>query len=92
MFAPSLAGKLPYSGIRDFSPVSDVMSLGFMPVTSPAVPAVNLKEFIALLKADPSKYSYGSSGISLPVHVMAEMFNKEIGLKTLHVPRRVSRR
>jgi tripartite-type tricarboxylate transporter receptor subunit TctC len=84
--APSLQSKLPYNGIRDFAPVSDVLTIGFVLVASPALPATNLKEFIALLKADPSKYSYGSSGIGTPIHLMAEMFNKEIGVKTLHVP------
>ena len=84
--APSLASKLPYGGIRDFAPVADVMTIGFVLITSPNVPASSLKDFIALLKADPSKYSYGSSGISTPIHLMAEMFNKEIGVKTLHVP------
>lgn len=84
--APSLSSKLPYHGIREFAPVSDVLTIGFMLVTSPNVPATSLKDFIAMLKADPSKYSYGSSGISTPIHLMAEMFNKEIGVKTLHVP------
>ncbi|MEJ8846665.1 Bug family tripartite tricarboxylate transporter substrate binding protein [Variovorax rhizosphaerae] len=84
--APSLLSKLPYTALRDFAPVSDVMTIGFILVASPSVPATNLKEFVAMLKADPSKYSYGSSGISTPIHLMAEMFNKEIGVKTLHVP------
>ena len=84
--APSVQARLPYRGIRDFAPVSDVLTIGFILVTSPDVPAGTLKEFMALLKADPSKYSYGSSGISTPIHLMAEMFNKELGVKTLHVP------
>ncbi|CAN5266483.1 tripartite tricarboxylate transporter substrate binding protein [soil metagenome] len=84
--APSLQAQLPYHGIRDFAPVSEILTLGFMLVTAPSVPATNLREFIAMLKADPAKYSYGSSGISTPIHLMAEMFNKEIGVKTLHVP------
>ncbi|MBA2961138.1 MULTISPECIES: Bug family tripartite tricarboxylate transporter substrate binding protein [Ramlibacter] len=83
---PSIKSKLPYNGMRDLTPVADIMTIGFVLVTSPNVPATNLKEFIALLKADPSKYSYGSSGIATPIHLMAEMFNKEIGVKTLHVP------
>ena len=83
---PSIQAKLPYTGLRDFAPVSDILTIGFVLVTSPAVPATNLKEFIALLKADPAKYSYGSSGISSPIHLMAEMFNSQIGVKTLHVP------
>jgi tripartite-type tricarboxylate transporter receptor subunit TctC len=83
---PSIQANLPYKGISDFAPVSDIMTIGFILVTSPDVPATSLKEFVAFLKADPSKYAYGSSGISTPIHLMAEMFNKEIGVKTLHVP------
>ncbi|EJL72315.1 hypothetical protein PMI12_04059 [Variovorax sp. CF313] len=83
---PSIQASLPYKGIRDFAAISDIMTIGFILVTSPDVPATSLKEFVALLKADPSKYAYGSSGISTPIHLMAEMFNKEIGIKTLHVP------
>ncbi|VTU15087.1 Argininosuccinate lyase [Variovorax sp. SRS16] len=83
---PSILANLPYKGIRDFAPVSDIMTIGFVLVTAPGVPATTLQEFVALLKADPAKYSYGSSGISTPIHLMAEMFNKEIGVKTLHVP------
>ncbi|VTU22538.1 Bug family tripartite tricarboxylate transporter substrate binding protein [Variovorax sp. PBL-E5] len=83
---PSILANLPYKGIRDFAPVSDIMTIGFVLVTAPDVPATTLQEFVALLKADPAKYSYGSSGISTPIHLMAEMFNKEIGVKTLHVP------
>jgi tripartite-type tricarboxylate transporter receptor subunit TctC len=83
---PSIRSKLPYAGIRDFTPVSDVMTIGFILVASPQVPAGNLREFMALLKADPGKFSYGSSGIATPIHLMAEMFNKEVGVRTLHVP------
>jgi len=83
---PSLQSKLSYAGINDFAPVSDILTLGFVLVTSPDVKAKTLQEFVAMLKADPSRYSYGSSGISTPIHLMAEMFNKEIGVKTLHVP------
>lgn len=83
---PSIQAKLPYHGVRDFAPVSDILKIGFMLVASPSVPANNLQEFIAMLKADPGKYSYGSSGISTTIHLVAEMFNKEIGVKTLHIP------
>jgi tripartite-type tricarboxylate transporter receptor subunit TctC len=84
--APSVQAKLSYAGVRDFAPVSDILKIGFMLVTAPSVPAKNLQEFIAMLRANPEKYSYGSSGISTTIHLVAEMFNKEIGVKTLHVP------
>ncbi len=84
--APLVQAKLPYNGISSLTAVSEVLTLGFMLVTSPNIPAANLKEFITMLKADPSKYSYGSSGVGTPIHLMAEMFNRDIGVKTLHIP------
>lgn len=83
---PSIQSKLPYVGIRDFAPVANVLSFGFVLFTSPNLPARNLQEFIALLKADPSKYSFASGGVASPPHVIGEMFNIQIGVKTLHVP------
>lgn len=83
---PSIQSKLPYVGIRDFAPVANVLSFGFVLFTSPNVPARNLQEFIALLKANPSKYTFASGGFASPPHVIGEMFNTQIGVKTLHVP------
>lgn len=82
----SIQSKLPYTGIRDFAPVANVLSFGFVLFTSPNLPAKNLQEFIALVKANPSKYSFASGGVASPPHVIGEMFNIQIGVKTLHVP------
>lgn len=83
---PSLQPSLAYVGIRDFAPVANVMSIGFMLFTSAQVPATNLKEFVALLKADPTKYTFGSGGLASPPHVIGELFNHQVGVKTLHIP------
>jgi tripartite-type tricarboxylate transporter receptor subunit TctC len=84
--APAIQAKLPYRGMIDFAPVAKVLTIaGFLGVSND-VPANNLKEFIAVLKANPDKYTYGSSGIGSPIHLFNEMFNKEIGAKAVHVP------
>ncbi|RYY70758.1 MAG: tripartite tricarboxylate transporter substrate binding protein, partial [Comamonadaceae bacterium] len=83
---PSIQAKLPYVGIRDFAPIANVLSFGFVLFTSPQLPARNLQEFVALLKANPDKYSFGSGGVASPPHVIGEMFNSQIGVRTLHVP------
>jgi tripartite-type tricarboxylate transporter receptor subunit TctC len=83
---PSIQSGLPYVGIRDFAPISDIMTICYVLAASPNVPANNLKEFIALLKADPGKYSFGSSGLASPTQLVAEMFNNRIGVKPIHVP------
>jgi tripartite-type tricarboxylate transporter receptor subunit TctC len=57
-----------------------------MLVVHPSTPAKSVKELIALLKASPGKYSYGSSGAGTIVHLASEMFDSAEGLKLLHVP------
>ena len=54
----------------------------------PSVPAQNLQEFIALLKANPGKYHYGSSGLGAIMHLSGELFGFMAGTKVVHVPYR----
>jgi hypothetical protein len=83
---PSMQGKLPYAGVRSFTPIADMLKLGFVMVAAPSVQAQNLQEFMALVRKDPTKHSFGSAGLSTALHLYGEMFNKELGVKTLHVP------
>ena len=69
----NLYTKLPYDTIKDFSYVALVASTPLMLVVHPSTPANSVKELIALLKANPGKYSYGSSGNGTIVHLSAEM-------------------
>jgi len=55
-------------------------------VTAPSFPAANVKEFIALIKANPGKYSFASSGTGATAHIVAEAFNIRAGLIVTHVP------
>jgi tripartite-type tricarboxylate transporter receptor subunit TctC len=55
-------------------------------VVHPSVPAKTLKEYMALAKAEPSKLSYGSSGVGGPNHLAGEIFNRMTGLNIVHVP------
>jgi len=57
-------------------------------VISPKLPAKNMKEFVALLKAEPGKYSFASSGAGSAVHLAAEFFLDLAGVKMVHVPYR----
>jgi tripartite-type tricarboxylate transporter receptor subunit TctC len=57
-------------------------------IVSPTLPAKNLKEFIALLKANPGKYSYASSGTGTAVHLAEELFRQKAGVDMVHVPYR----
>jgi tripartite-type tricarboxylate transporter receptor subunit TctC len=79
--------KLPYDGIRDFTPITQVASsYGLVLVVHPGVPAPSLKELVALAKSRPGKLSYGSSGAGNITHLVAELFNASAGMQIQHVP------
>ena len=82
----ALYSKLPYDSMKDFSFVAMVASTPLMLVVHPSTPAHSVKELIALLKANPGKYSYGSSGNGTIVHLSAEMLRSAAGVDVLHVP------
>jgi tripartite-type tricarboxylate transporter receptor subunit TctC len=77
---------LGYDPIGGFVPVSLVAQFPLVLIVNNAIPARDLQEFIALLKAQPGKYSYGSSGIGTGIHFAAELFRSLAGVDILHVP------
>ncbi len=84
---PSVYKSLPFDPIADITPIAIV---GFTPivlvVNAAKVPAKNVQELVALLKAKPGQYNYGSSGNGTILHLAAEMFMDEAGVKATHVP------
>ena len=79
---------LPYDPIKDFQMLSLVGTAGLVMVTAPDFPASDVKGVIALLKADPNKYNYGSAGVGTTQQFAAELFNQMAGIKITHVPYR----
>jgi tripartite-type tricarboxylate transporter receptor subunit TctC len=85
----SVVGKdLPYNWLKDLAPVSLVTRFAPVLIINPSLPAKDLKEFIALAKANPGKYSYGSSGAGTAIHLASEMFKAAAGVDLVHVPYR----
>jgi len=82
----ALYSKLPYDSLKDFTYVAMVASTPLMLVVHPSTPASNVRELMALLKANPGKYSYGSSGNGTIVHLASEMLKSAAGVDVLHVP------
>jgi len=82
----NLYSKLPYDSVKDFSFIAMVASTPLMLVVHPSTPASSVRELIALLKANPGKYSYGSSGTGTIVHLASEMLKASAGVDALHVP------
>lgn len=79
-------GKVNYDPVRDFAPVSMVLSLEMFLAVRPDVPARNLKELITWLKANPGKASYGSVGNGSVTHLQMELFKSLTGTHIVHIP------
>ncbi|MDM0046544.1 tripartite tricarboxylate transporter substrate binding protein [Variovorax dokdonensis] len=88
--AQSLYPKLPYDVIKDFVPVTMVVSSPLVVAVNPSVKANNLAEFIALAKAKPGAISYGSAGNGTSMHLTGEMFKQATGTSMVHIPYRGS--
>ena len=71
---------------RDFTPVSQISSQGYVMVVNNAVPAKSAPELVQHLKANPGKLSYMSTGIGSPIHLTGELFQVATGTRMLHVP------
>lgn len=83
---PHLYKKLAYDPVRDFAPVAHVASTPLLIVVHPSLPAVNLKELIALAKARPNQLLSASSGNGSSTHLAMEMFKTAAGINLLQVP------
>ena len=84
--APNLFARLPYDPIKDFAAAAYV---GYVPnvlAVNPSIPAKSVKELVALLKANPGKYNYASSGNGSTQHLAGEMLKLISGIDIIHVP------
>ncbi|UST52672.1 tripartite tricarboxylate transporter substrate binding protein (plasmid) [Comamonadaceae bacterium OTU4NAUVB1] len=82
----ALYRKLPYDAVKDFAPVTLLASTPNIIVVNPAVPATNLRELIALAKAQPGKLNFGSTSLGGSPHMSAELLKLEAGIDIVHVP------
>jgi tripartite-type tricarboxylate transporter receptor subunit TctC len=83
--APHLL-KLAFDPIKDLTPVGLVVSVPNVLVVGPSVQANTVQELIALMKAKPGAFRYGSSGIGSTQHIAGEAFDAAAGVKAVHVP------
>jgi len=83
--APHLM-KLSFDTNKDLIPIALIVTVPNVLVVSPSVPANNVKELIALIKAKPEAFSYGSSGIGSTQHLAGEAFNLAAGTRAVHIP------
>ncbi len=83
--APHLI-KLGFDTNKDLIPVALIVVVPNVLIVSPGVPAGNVRDLIALIKAKPEAYAYGSSGMGSTQHLAGEAFNLAAGTKAVHVP------
>jgi tripartite-type tricarboxylate transporter receptor subunit TctC len=83
---PLILKSTPYDAEKDFAPISLLVVVPNVLVVNPQLPAKNVQELIALLKADPEKYSYASSGNGTPLHLSGELFKSMAGVDMQHIP------
>ena len=78
--------KIPYDPLKDLAPISLIGAAPFALVVHPSFPAANAKEFVALVRANPDKYTFSSSGTGATAHLFSELFNSMAQVKARHVP------
>src|SRR6195952_1452890 len=82
---PSLYKSLPFDVQSDFSPITLTAFIPNLLVVNPSVPATNVAEFIAYLKANPGQLNFGSAGNGTSQHLAGELFNSLAGVRMIHV-------
>jgi tripartite-type tricarboxylate transporter receptor subunit TctC len=87
LLQPIIKAKAPYDAEKNFAPIALVASAAEMIAVNPSVPAKDLQELVALLKANPGKYQYATPGVGSPPHLEGEWIYKiTYGLDVVHVP------
>ena len=82
----SLNPKLPYHPIKDFAPISTLVSTSLVLVVGPQFPANTLAEYVTYAKGRPDQVTHSSPGNGTSMHLTGEMFNLASGTKLVHVP------
>ncbi|GAB3774619.1 tripartite tricarboxylate transporter substrate binding protein [Ramlibacter monticola] len=84
LVAPAIYPKLAFDPLKDFTPISMLVSMPMILAVHPSVPAKNMQELIALAKQ--GRLSYASAGAGGPQHVAGELFKTGLGLDMTHIP------
>jgi tripartite-type tricarboxylate transporter receptor subunit TctC len=78
--------KARFDVLRDFEPVAQMTAQGYVLTVHPSLPVKSVAELIPLLKAQPGKFNYASSGLGGPMHLSGELFMQATGTRITHVP------
>ncbi|MEO7727776.1 MAG: tripartite tricarboxylate transporter substrate binding protein [Burkholderiales bacterium] len=82
---PGLLSKMPYDSVRDFAPITLVVTIPYLLLVNPGFAAQSVKDLLALAKAKPGQLNYGSAGIGTTSHLAMELFRSMAGISVVHV-------
>ncbi|MCC6531559.1 MAG: tripartite tricarboxylate transporter substrate binding protein [Burkholderiales bacterium] len=85
---PVVFAKLPYDPVKDFAPLTNFVDTPFMLVVHPSLPAVSVKDVVALAKRNPAQATYASFGNGSSAHLAGELFKSAAAIDIVHVPYR----
>lgn len=85
---PAILKSVTFDAVKDFTPISLLAVVPNVMVVHPSFPAKTVKEVLEVLKANPGKYSYASSGVGTPLHLSGELFKSLGNVQMNHVPYR----
>ena len=83
---PAMYKKVPYDALRDFAPISQVVSLPNILVSHPSLPVKSVKDLVAFAKARPAQINFASAGMGTSPHLSMELLLTMTKIKMIHVP------
>jgi tripartite-type tricarboxylate transporter receptor subunit TctC len=83
---PHLYKKLPYDGVNGFTPITVLVRFPWVIAVHASVPANTFQEFVAYVKTNPGKLSYGSFGLGSSAHISVDYLKNLLGIDIVHVP------
>ncbi len=85
---PAVYKELPYDPEKDFAPITMTTAYPYILVVNAKLPVKTLQDFVAMVKAKPGEFNYGSTGVGSANQLVTELFSSRAGLKMVHVPYR----
>jgi tripartite-type tricarboxylate transporter receptor subunit TctC len=85
---PAVYKELPYDPQTDFAPITMTTAYPYILVVNVTLPVKTLQDFVALVKAKPGEFNYGTTGVGAANHLVTELFSSKAALKMIHVPYR----